>query len=326
MNLFSYPNDIIQISDKDLIGKIIYGHDNADLIKRFREANSASVILKPKGKERGHIIIDSPVPQLINGLNLYTTCINGRILVGLVFDEEDNPYDYREIFVDSLHELLNNGDGYSFENDLDIEMLLLSLFIDIRRYGDEIVRKIPEEVLPFEESYVKVFLFGIDEVGKSSLLRRIKTGKFDDNYFIPTRNFNIEYLQKEGDLYAFWDMPGQRAFRKKWVKGIQDSNVIIYIIDVSNQLRFKEAKNELWKILNRYDSAGMPLIILGNKIDLISSSEDLDGQLERTQEELLTFFDLNTLKNREWKFLFTSVKTNHNIDEMLSLISTLVTE
>ena len=195
----------------------------------------------------------------------------------------------KEIFEELLNELLNNGTGYSFDDEIEIENLLISMFIDIRRYGDEIVEKSPEIVYHYQqELIIKAFLFGIDEVGKTSLVRRIKTGKFNDNFFSPTRKFNIEYIEEqEKGLLAFWDMPGQRNFRKKWLIGLQDSNIIVFMIDIANQLRFEESKKEFWNIVNRDELNGIPLLIMGNKIDLIKSSEkSKENQLEKLKEEL----------------------------------------
>ena len=222
---------------------------------------------------------------------------------------------------------MNNGNGYSFDDEIEIDNLLISMFIDIRRFGDEVIEKPNEFEYYFQsETFFKVFLFGIDEVGKSSLVRRLKTGEFNDNYFTPTRKFNIEYLPiDEKGLLAIWDMPGQRSFRPKWLIGIQESNIIIYMIDIANQRRFEESRSEFWKVLNKDEFNGIPLLILGNKSDLIKlSKENFDKQLVKLEEELLDFYNFNKLKNRKWKFLFTSVKTNFSIDNVIPAIFDLL--
>ena len=312
LNIYSYPYEIISIKDKILVNKIIKKHNNENY---FQHKNSL------------YYTIDEPVAQFLNDLNIYTCCINGTIIIGLIFDNEDNPYDYKEIYEELLNELLNNGNGYSFNDEIEIDNLLISMFIDIRRFGDEVIEKPNEFEYYFQsETFFKVFLFGIDEVGKSSLVRRLKTGEFNDNYFTPTRKFNIEYLPiDEKGLLAIWDMPGQRSFRPKWLIGIQESNIIIYMIDIANQRRFEESRSEFWKVLNKDEFNGIPLLILGNKSDLIKlSKENFDKQLVKLEEELLDFYNFNKLKNRKWKFLFTSVKTNFSIDNVIPAIFDLL--
>ncbi|MFX1438322.1 MAG: hypothetical protein ACFFAA_14195, partial [Promethearchaeota archaeon] len=194
LNIYSYPNEIININNKNLVNKIITGHDRVNIINKHKTINNLSICNHSLSEKSKHYKIDKPVAQVVDDLNIYTSCINGRIVIGLIFDKEDNPYDYKEIFEELLNELLNNGTGYSFDDEIEIENLLISMFIDIRRYGDEIVEKSPEIVYYYQkELFIKAFLFGIDEVGKTSLVRRIKTGKFNDNFFSPTRKFNIEY-------------------------------------------------------------------------------------------------------------------------------------
>jgi small GTP-binding protein len=327
LNIYSYPNDIININDKNLVNKIITGHDRANLINNNKTYNNLSNCNHGLSKESKYYKIDKPVAQVVNDLNIYTSCINRKIVIGLIFDKEDNPYDYKEIFEELLNELLNNGTDYSFDDEIEIENLLISMFIDIRRYGDEIIEKSPEFVFNYQqELFIKAFLFGIDEVGKTSLVRRIKTGKFNDNFFPPTRKFNIEYIEElEKGLLAFWDMPGQRNFRKKWLIGLQDSNIIVFMIDIANQLRFEESKEEFWNIMNREELIGIPLLIMGNKIDLIKSSEkSKENQLEKLKEELYDFFNFGKIKNREWAFLFTSVKTKYNIDAVIQSVFDLI--
>ena len=318
--IYNYPDEIITINNTDLISKIIYGHDLGDIIQKYRNGKNGI-----HSNNNCKCIIDSPVPQVIDELNIFTTCINGKIIIGLIFDKEDNPFDYKEIFEDLLNEVLNVEFSCSFEDEIEVENFLISMFIDIRRYGDEVVDKHPAVEIHYQDGVRKVFLFGIDEVGKSSLVRRLKTGEYNDNFFTPTRKFEIEYIQRDDTLLALWDMPGQRTFRKKWLIGVQDSTVIMYMIDLANQLRFEESKIEFWKILNRYELSGVPLLILGNKCDLINRSDKNDNdQIARLKNELFTYFELDNIQGREWKFLFTSVKTGFNMDNVFDTISELI--
>ena len=319
LNIYCYPKEIINVNNKLLVNNIIKGHDQGKINDRKELLSSCNNL--------NHYKIDKPVALYINDYNIYTSCIDEDIIIGLIFEDDDNPYDYKDIFEELLCELLNNGNGYSFEEEMEIDNLLISMFIDLRRYGDEVVEKTPEIEFYYQrEAFFKVFLFGIDEVGKTSFVRRLKTGEFNDNYFTPTRKFNIEYIQAEDKgLLAVWDMPGQELFRSKWLKGLQDSNIIVYMIDIANQRRFKESKKELWKILNNYELNGIPLLILGNKSDIIKySDENYETQLQNLKEEVIDYFDFEKVENRNWKFIFTSVKTNHNIEKTVQTIFDLI--
>jgi len=331
LDIYSYPEDISKKVNKDFIQKIIIGHDHGSLIGQYRNRNESSKNSTIKLTKSNHFNIDCPIPQIINDQNIYTICIDAKTIIGLIFEKDDNPYDFKEIFEDLCHELINNERCCDFEDEIETENFLLTLFIEIRRYGDEILQYKEIGFQP-TDIFTKVFLFGVDEAGKTSLVRRIKTGQFNDNFFTPTRKFNIEYIQdiqrNKGDystITAFWDSPGQSSFREKWLTGLQDSNILVYMIDVANQLRFEESKREFWKIINNYLLSDVPLLIIGNKIDLLNLPIEGDNdQLERTKEEILDHFELYKLGGRKWSFLFTSVKTSYNINEVINTIFTLI--
>lgn len=312
LNIYCYPNEIININDKILVNKIIKEHGNLNVIQK---------------STANHFKIDEPIAQFIDDLNIYTSCVNRKIIIGLIFDNEDNPYDYKDIFKELLNELLNNGNGYSLNDEIEVENLLISMFIDIRRFYEEVIEKPPEiEYYYQRDTFFKIFLFGIDEVGKSSLVRRLKTGKFNDNFFTPTRKFNIEYIPaEEKGLFAVWDMPGQKTFRSRWLKGLQDANFIIYMVDIANQRRFEESKKEFWNVINKNELVGIPLLILCNKTDLvINAKESNKKEFHTLKREISEFFNLNKIKDRKWKLLFTSVKTNYNIDNIIPAILDLI--
>ena len=325
LNIYCYPKEIINVNNKILVNNIIKGHDKGISVEDNKSLSSTSTILC---KNSNHYTIDKPVAQYINDLNIYTSCIDESIIIGLIFDNYDNPYDYKEIFEELLTELLNGSSSYFIEDDIEIDNFLISMFIDIRRFGDEVVEKAPEIDYHFQrDSFFKAFLFGIDEVGKSSFVRRLQTGEFNDNYFTPTRKFDIQYIQaEEKGLLAVWDMPGQLNFRSKWLIGLQDSNVLVYMLDIANQRRFEESKKELWKILNNPELNGTPLLVMGNKIDLIVQLPEKDNsQLQSLKEEVVSYFDLEKIRNRSWQFIFTSVKTSFNIEATVQTIFDLLT-
>ena len=83
LNIYSYPSEIISIKDKILVNNIIKEHE--------KECCSQ------ESKEKKYVI-NEPIAQFLNELNLYSCCINGKIIIGLIFDNDDNPYDYKEIF------------------------------------------------------------------------------------------------------------------------------------------------------------------------------------------------------------------------------------
>ena len=101
------------------------------------------------------------------------------------------------------------------------------------------------------------------------------------------------------------------------------------MIDISDQIRFSESKKELYSIINRYELSGVPLVIIGNKVDLINHLTDTHREsnkihLQRLKNEIFEFFSFKNIENRKWKFLFTSVKTGYNIEKVVEIILDLI--
>ncbi|MHA1473450.1 MAG: hypothetical protein ACTSQW_10195 [Promethearchaeota archaeon] len=161
LDIYSYPEDIDKKNNKNIVLQIIEGHDHGSL------EDSCCENLTPESKVNSTLdasnpfVIGNPISQVIENQNLYTICINSEMLIGLVFEKEDNPYDYREIFVDMSNELLNIEKCCSFKDDIEIENFLITLFIDIKRYGDETLEKAYEVSTHPTGLFTKVFLFGI---------------------------------------------------------------------------------------------------------------------------------------------------------------------
>ena len=99
LDIYSYPEDIDKKDNKDIVLKIILGHDQESLENNCCDNLKSESVVNSTLITSNQFEIGDPVSQLIGNQNLYTICINGEMLIGLVFEKEDNPHDYREIFV-----------------------------------------------------------------------------------------------------------------------------------------------------------------------------------------------------------------------------------
>ena len=56
---------------------------------------------------------------------------------------------------------------------------------------------------------------------------------------------NIAKLDKAQGEYTFWDVGGQAVLRKIWNKYFSECHGIVFVIDGSDEIRFKEVKETL---------------------------------------------------------------------------------
>jgi small GTP-binding protein len=158
---------------------------------------------------------------------------------------------------------------------------------------------------------IKVFLFGLDNAGKTSLLKYLKEEKVDENQS-PTREFDVIKLVIEKQNFFIWDAPGQVKYREKWERGVLDSDLLLFVVDTADNERFDEVKMELDIILNKLETKGVPLIVCFHKIDLENAKENL--------KDASKVMKLRDLKERTVNWLKTSVISEEGIEDLEKMI------
>jgi len=250
----------------------------------------------------------------VDGVNLLVIPLPYQFILGLVFDLETNPYDYRNELIRLFQEYLMKSYLDTFDNGNKKSNLLLTLFIDLRKYDDEslVFQKEINKVMIDSNSnpLVKVFVYGIDFAGKSSLMRLLSTGKFDFDYFPPTKKFRITNVKLDSGVKLIcWDMPGQKIFRNDWLRGAQASNLLLFVLDCADIGRYSEAKEELWNMLNLYELKSIPLLFLVNKTDL--------ADCDKNPKPIIENFKLNELRDRDFQIVFSSLPDRTGISELI---------
>jgi len=123
----------------------------------------------------------------------------------------------------------------------------------------------------------KVLLLGDASVGKTSLIRRFVVDKFSDDYIttigtkVTKRDLRLELGNRTVDLsLMIWDVLGQKGY-----KGIQESAFrgargVLLVYDLTRP-ETRESLGEYWIPRVRSVAGAVPMLIVGNKVDLIPS-------------------------------------------------------
>ena len=69
-----------------------------------------------------------------------------------------------------------------------------------------------------------------------------------------------------------WDLGGHDQVRTLWKDYFVETDAIVFVVDSADSDRFDEAKKELEMLLKEPHLSNCTLLILGNKIDLITSA------------------------------------------------------
>ncbi len=119
----------------------------------------------------------------------------------------------------------------------------------------------------------KVLMIGPAAVGKSSLIRRFVEDKFTLTYkFTIGVDFStktIEYAPEKIARVTIWDIGGQDRFktlRRNFYEGTHGALIVFDLSRAQTFPKMKEWISDMYLILGER----IPIVILGNKMDLIS--------------------------------------------------------
>jgi small GTP-binding protein len=151
----------------------------------------------------------------------------------------------------------------------------------------------------------KIIIIGDSGVGKSSLLKRAVQNTFDTNY---QATIGFEFLLmhfKVNDLkikLQIWDTCGEEMYRSLVQGFYRNTSLAIIVYDISRKKSFEAL--EIWlKDLRQHTEEGIPVFIVGNKMDL---------QKDISTEEAKMF----SVSNRTKFFTECSAKTGENVKDI----------
>lgn len=156
----------------------------------------------------------------------------------------------------------------------------------------------------------KISVLGLDRAGKTSILQRLKTGRWVPDTQ-PTIGMNAETFHINNVRFTVWDLGGQIQFRRAlWDTYTKNSVGLIYVIDISDPARFPETRLNLWTMLEKTHLKGIPLAIFANKIDLFQDKGELFSE-----SDLANSMGITKKINRRLSIFKTSAKTGQGISE-----------
>eukprot|EP00736_Rhodelphis_marinus_P011692 Rmarinus@m.18379 len=143
----------------------------------------------------------------------------------------------------------------------------------------------------------RILLLGLDNAGKTTILKALSEEEI--NHVVPTQGFNVKSIQKEGFKLNVWDIGGQKSIRPYWRNYFEQSDCLVYVIDSADHKRIVETGEELQRLLEEENLAGLPLLVLANKQDLIHAM---------SPDEIAKELGLLDLVDRTWQIQGCSAK------------------
>ena len=119
----------------------------------------------------------------------------------------------------------------------------------------------------FSQTEMEIVLVGLEGSGKTTLSSQLSFGKPSNKG--PTLGLDIRTFKKEQVTMKMWDLGGQKKYRSEWAKYAVGSDAILFVVDSADLERISQAKEELHRMLDSKMLKGVPLLVVGNKIDLL---------------------------------------------------------
>jgi len=161
----------------------------------------------------------------------------------------------------------------------------------------------------------RILMLGLDNSGKTTALKQM-AGE-DPMNITPTQGFNIKAVEKNGMKLNVWDIGGQKHIRPYWKNYYANTDAIVFMVDSTDKRRFDECAEELGSLLEEEQLAGVPVLVLANKQDLLGSAP---------AEEVMKELELTTYTDRWVSIEACSAKTGAGLEEGMTKLMTKVAE
>ncbi len=217
-----------------------------------------------------------------------------------------------------IKKLLGYGIMATINNEIDFDTA--ALIAD--EFGVKVNKKetVTEEDILFDDSEDKeedlevrppvVVVMGHVDHGKTSLLDAVKrTNVIEGEAGGITQHIGAYKVKVNDREITFLDTPGHEAFTAMRARGAQITDIAILVVAANDGVMPQTVE-----AINHAKSAGIPIIVAINKIDLP------DANIDKVKQELMTY----ELVPEEWGgetiFVPISAKQHQNIDQLLEMV------
>ena len=212
--------------------------------------------------------------------------------------------------------------GYGIMATINQEVDFDTAFLVAGEFGITAKKKevVTEEDILFDDSEDReedlkprppvIVVMGHVDHGKTSLLDAVRqTNVIEGEAGGITQAIGAYQVKINDRLITFLDTPGHEAFTAMRARGAQITDIAILVVAANDGV-----KPQTIEAINHAKSAGIPIIVAINKIDLP------DANVEKVKQELMAY----DLVPEEWGgdtiFVPISAKQHQNIDQLLEMV------
>lgn len=178
---------------------------------------------------------------------------------------------------------------------------------------------------------LKVSIIGDPFVGKTSLVHKYMGKEFSKRY---QKTFGSDISFKQVEIkdtnnnihkitFSIWDIAGEIDYDELTKQYLIGTQAVIFMYDIENSQSYKHISNWFDKASQKLDLTNMPVVLVGNKIDLRIE----DNEFVRIEDGELLFATLAKkyhLNDQNFYFIETSALVGTNISKIFELLSEII--
>mgnify|MGYP004639779475 CR=1 FL=1 len=231
---------------------------------------------------------------------------------------KDLAADMKKTTAEVIKKLLGYGIMATINQEIDFD----TAYLIAQEFGITAIKKetVTEEDILFDDSEDKeeeletrppvIVVMGHVDHGKTSLLDAVrKTNVIEGEAGGITQAIGAYKVKVKDREITFLDTPGHEAFTAMRARGAQITDIAILVVAANDGV-----KPQTIEAINHAKSAGIPIIVAINKIDLP------DANIEKVKQELMAY----ELVPEEWGgdtiYVPISAKKGDNIDQLLEMV------
>ena len=231
---------------------------------------------------------------------------------------KDLAADMKKTTAEVIKKLLGYGIMATINQEIDFD----TAYLIAQEFGITSTKKetVTEEDILFDDSEDKeeeletrppvIVVMGHVDHGKTSLLDAVrKTNVIEGEAGGITQAIGAYKVKVKDREITFLDTPGHEAFTAMRARGAQITDIAILVVAANDGV-----KPQTIEAINHAKSAGIPIIVAINKIDLP------DANIEKVKQELMAY----ELVPEEWGgdtiYVPISAKKGENIDQLLEMV------
>ena len=231
---------------------------------------------------------------------------------------KDLAADMKKTTAEVIKKLLGYGIMATINQEIDFD----TAYLIAQEFGITATKKetVTEEDILFDDSEDKeeeletrppvIVVMGHVDHGKTSLLDAVrKTNVIEGEAGGITQAIGAYKVKVKDREITFLDTPGHEAFTAMRARGAQITDIAILVVAANDGV-----KPQTIEAINHAKSAGIPIIVAINKIDLP------DANIEKVKQELMAY----ELIPEEWGgdtiYVPISAKKGENIDQLLEMV------